>query len=169
MRNLGKTYVCTVDVARGTTNDYSAFVMLDCSQVPYRVVAKYRNNEIKPFVFPNIIHQVCTYNKAHVLVEVNDLGQQIADTLQYETEYEKSVNDNSKRRSCRSSIGRFFWWGSSLGVRMTKSIKKLGCSNIKTLIESDKILINDFNIIEEMSTFSKEVLHGRQKTEQMMT
>ena len=65
----GKTYVCTVDVARGTTNDYSAFVMLDCSQVPYRVVAKYRNNEIKPFVFPNIIHQVCTYNTTHVLVE----------------------------------------------------------------------------------------------------
>ena len=63
---------------------------VDCSQVPYRVVAKYRNNnEVKPFVFPNIIHQVCTgYNKAHVLVEVNDLGQQISDTLQYETEYE---------------------------------------------------------------------------------
>ena len=81
-----KTYVCTVDVARGTTNDYSTFIMLDCSQVPYRVVAKYRNNEIKPFVFPNIIHQVCTgYNNAHVLVEVNDLGQQISDTLQYET------------------------------------------------------------------------------------
>ena len=152
----GKTYVCTVDVARGTTNDYSAFVMLDCSQVPYRVVAKYRNNEIKPFVFPNIIHQVCTgYNKAHVLVEVNDLGQQIADTLQYETEYENLLMTTQRGRAGQVLGAGFSGRGSSMGVRMTKSIKKLGCSNIKTLIESDKILINDFNIIEEMSTFSK--------------
>ena len=152
----GKTYVCTVDVARGTTNDYSAFVMLDCSQVPYRVVAKYRNNEIKPFVFPNIIHQVCTgYNKAHVLGEVNDLGQQIADTLQYETEYENLLMTTQRGRAGQVLGAGFSGRGSSMGVRMTKSIKKLGCSNIKTLIESDKILINDFNIIEEMSTFSK--------------
>ena len=80
----GKTYVCTVDVARGVTKDYSAFIIFDCSQVPYRIVAKYKNNEVKPFVFPNVIQQVCNaYNKAHVLVEVNDLGQQISDTLQY--------------------------------------------------------------------------------------
>ena len=152
----GRLYVCTVDVARGTTNDYSAFVMLDCSQVPYRVVAKYRNNEIKPFVFPNIIHQVCTgYNKAHVLVEVNDLGQQIADTLQYETEYENLLMTTQRGRAGQVLGAGFSGRGSSMGVRMTKSIKKLGCSNIKTLIESDKILINDFNIIEEMSTFSK--------------
>ena len=152
----GKTYVCTVDVARGTTNDYSAFVMLDCSQVPYRVVAKYRNNEIKPFVFPNIIHQVCAgYNNAHVLVEVNDLGQQIADTLQYETEYENLLMTTQRGRAGQVLGAGFSGRGSSMGVRMTKSIKKLGCSNIKTLIESDKILIKDFNIIEEMSTFSK--------------
>jgi len=152
----GKTYVCTVDVARGTTNDYSAFIVFDCSQVPYRVVAKYRNNEVKPFVFPNIIHQVCTgYNKAHVLVEVNDLGQQISDTLQYETEYENLLMTTQRGRAGQILGAGFSGRGSSLGVRMTKSIKKLGCSNIKTLIESDKVLINDFNIIEEMSTFSK--------------
>ena len=151
-----KTYVCTVDVARGTTKDYSAFVIFDCSQVPYRVVAKYKNNEVKPFVFPNIIQQVCTgYNKAHVLVEVNDLGQQISDTLQYECEYENLLMTTQRGRAGQVLGSGFSGRGSSLGVRMTKSIKKLGCSNIKTLIESDKVVINDFNIIEEMSTFSK--------------
>ena len=152
----GKTYVCTVDVARGITKDYSAFVIFDCSQVPYRIVAKYRNNEVKPFVFPNIIQQVCNaYNKAHVLVEVNDIGQQISDTLQYECEYENLLMTTQRGRAGQILGAGFSGRGSSLGVRMTKSIKKLGCSNIKTLIESDKILINDFNIIEEMSTFSK--------------
>ena len=151
-----KTYVCTVDVARGITKDYSAFVIFDCSQVPYRIVAKYRNNEVKPFVFPNIIQQVCNgYNKAHVLVEVNDIGQQISDTLQYECEYENLLMTTQRGRAGQILGAGFSGRGSSLGVRMTKSIKKLGCSNIKTLIESDKILINDFNIIEEMSTFSK--------------
>ncbi len=152
----GKTYVCTVDVARGITKDYSAFVIFDCSQVPYRIVAKYRNNEVKPFVFPNIIQQVCNaYDKAHVLVEVNDIGQQISDTLQYECEYENLLMTTQRGRAGQILGAGFSGRGSSLGVRMTKSIKKLGCSNIKTLIESDKILINDFNIIEEMSTFSK--------------
>ena len=152
----GKTYVCTVDVARGVTKDYSAFIIFDCSQVPYRVVAKYKNNEVKPFVFPNVIQQVCNgYNKAHVLVEVNDLGQQISDTLQYECEYENLLMTTQRGRAGQILGAGFSGRGSSLGVRMTKSIKKLGCSNIKTLIESDKILINDFNIIEEMSTFSK--------------
>ena len=152
----GKTYVCTVDVARGVTKDYSAFIIFDCSQVPYRIVAKYKNNEVKPFVFPNVIQQVCNgYNKAHVLVEVNDLGQQISDTLQYECEYENLLMTTQRGRAGQILGAGFSGRGSSLGVRMTKSIKKLGCSNIKTLIESDKILINDFNIIEEMSTFSK--------------
>ena len=151
-----KTYVCTVDVARGTTKDYSAFIIFDCSQVPYRVVAKYRNNEVKPFVFPNIIQQVCNgYNKAHVLVEVNDLGQQISDTLQYECEYENLLMTTQRGRAGQILGSGFSGRGSSLGVRMTKAIKKLGCSNIKTLLESDKVIVNDFNIIEEMSTFSK--------------
>ena len=151
-----KTYVCTVDVARGTTKDYSAFIIFDCSQVPYKVVAKYRNNEVKPFVFPNIIQQVCNgYNKAHVLVEVNDLGQQISDTLQYECEYENLLMTTQRGRAGQILGSGFSGRGSSLGVRMTKAIKKLGCSNIKTLLESDKVIVNDFNIIEEMSTFSK--------------
>ena len=124
--------------------------------VPYRIVAKYKNNEVKPFVFPNVIQQVCNgYNKAHVLVEVNDLGQQISDTLQYECEYENLLMTTQRGRAGQILGAGFSGRGSGFGVRMTKQIKKIGCSNIKTLIESDKIIINDFNIIEEMSTFIK--------------
>ena len=81
----GRLYVCTVDVARGTNKDYSAFIIFDVTKddnrkVPYEVVATYKNNEVKPFVFPNIVAQTCkAYNEAHILVEVNDLGQSISD------------------------------------------------------------------------------------------
>ncbi len=150
------TYVCTVDVARGTVKDYSAFVVFDVTQMPYKVVAKYRNNEIKPYVFPNIIAKIAkAYNTAHLLVEVNDLGQQVSDALHFEIEYDNLLMTTQRGRAGQLLGAQFSGRGTSLGVRMTKQIKKLGCSNFKTLVESDKLIVNDFNIIEEMSTFSK--------------
>ena len=152
----GKTYVCTVDVARGTTKDYSAFIIFDVTKIPYTVVATYKNNEVKHFVFPSIIEKTCKgFNDAHVLVEVNDLGQQISDTMQYELEYENMLMTTQRGRAGQVLGAGFSGRGTSIGVRMTKQIKKIGCSGFKTLIESDKVIINDFNIIEEMSTFSR--------------
>ena len=152
----GATYVCMVDVARGVNKDYSAFIIADVSQMPYKVVAKYRSNDIKPILFPHTIDKVCkAYNHAHVLVEVNDLGQQIAEALQFELEYDNLLMTTQRGRAGQILGAGFSGRGSGFGVRMTKQIKKIGCSNIKTLIESDKIIINDFNIIEEMSTFIK--------------
>ena len=149
-----KTYVITVDVARGVLKDYSAFVVLDVSQMPYRVVAKYKNNDIKPLVFPSIIERVGkAYNKAHVLVETNDLGQQIAEALNFELEYDNLLMTTNRGRAGQILGAMFSGRGSGFGVKMTKQIKKIGCANIKTLIESDKVQITDFNIIEEMSTF----------------
>ena len=152
----GATYVCMVDVARGVNKDYSAFIIADVSQMPYKVVAKYRSNDIKPILFPHTIDRVCkAYNHAHVLVETNDLGQQIAEALQFELEYDNLLMTTQRGRAGQILGAGFSGRGSGFGVRMTKQIKKIGCSNIKTLIESDKIIINDFNIIEEMSTFIK--------------
>ena len=72
-------YVMTVDVARGVGNDYSAFVLTDITEFPHRIVAKYRNNTIKPMLFPNIIWEVARkYNEAFILCEVNDIGDQVA-------------------------------------------------------------------------------------------
>ena len=150
----GNTYVCTVDVARGVLKDYSAFIILDVTQMPFKVVAKYRNNDIKPLLFPHTIDKVAkAYNHAHVLVETNDLGQQIAEALQFELEYDNLLMTTNRGRAGQILGAGFSGRGSGFGVKMTKQIKKIGCANIKTLIESDKIGIHDFDIVQEMSTF----------------
>ena len=150
----GKDYVMTVDVARGTVKDYSAFVVFDVSQMPYKIVAKYRNNEIKPLLFPHTIEKVAkNYNNAHVCVEVNDIGGQVADALQFELEYTNLLMCMMKGRAGQILGGGFSKRGSQLGVRMTKQVKRVGCTNLKTLIEGDKLIIQDFHMIEELSTY----------------
>ena len=150
----GRDYVITVDVARGTIKDYSAFIVFDVSKMPYRIVAKYRNNEIKPLLFPHTIERVAkNYNNAHVCVEVNDVGHQVADALQFELEYTNLLMCMMKGRAGQILGGGFSKRGAQLGVRMTKQVKRIGCTNLKTLIEGDKLIINDFHMIEELSTF----------------
>ena len=150
----GKDYVMTVDVARGTVRDYSAFTVFDVSQMPYKMVAKFRDNEIKPILFPHTIEKVArAYNNAHVCVEVNDLGHQIADALQFELEYTNLLMCMMKGRAGQILGGGFSKRGTQLGVRMTKQVKRIGCSNLKSLLEGDKIIINDFHTIQELSTF----------------
>ena len=147
-------YTCTVDVSRGLSNDYSAFCIIDVTQAPYKVVAKYRNNDIKPIVFPSIIQKVAThYNKAFVLIEINDLGQQVADAMQFELEYDNMMMVTQRGRSGQVLGGGFSGRGNQLGLRMTKGTKKIGTSNMKSLIEGNKLIINDFDIIAELSTF----------------
>ena len=148
------TYVITVDVARGVQNDYSAFIVIDSTQAPYKIVAKYRNNDIKPIVFPNILKKVADhYNKAYVLIEINDLGQQVADAMQFELEYDNMMMVTQRGRAGQVLGGGFSGRGNQLGIRMTKGTKKIGTSNLKSLIEGDKLVINDFDIIAELSTF----------------
>ena len=148
------TYVMTVDVARGITKDYSAFIVFDTTTIPYRIVAKYRNNVIKPMLFPNVIHQVaCSYNHAYIMAEVNDIGGQVADILQYDLEY-----DNLLMCAMRGRAGQVVGQGFSgsktqLGVKMSTTVKKTGCSNMKTLIETDKLTFQDYDIIAELTTF----------------
>ena len=152
----GRTYVITVDVARGVDKDYSAFVVFDVTQMPFKVVALYKNNEVKPFIFPNIISEIALrYNQAHILVEVNDIGQQISEALNFEIEYPNLIMCTQKGRAGQILGAMYSGRGSSLGVRMTKQIKRVGCANLKTLIEGDKLLTNSFKIIQEMSTFAK--------------
>ena len=149
-------YLITVDVARGLGNDYSAFIVFDITNFPYNIVAKYKNNEIKPMLFPSIIHDVAKgYNGAFILVEVNDIGDQVASIIHYDLEY-----DNLLMASMRGRAGQVVGTGFSgkktqLGVRTTSAVKKLGCSNLKTLLEDDKILVKDYEIISELTTFSQ--------------
>ena len=151
-----RLYVTTVDVARGTGRDYSAFAVIDVTKIPYEIVATYKNNEIKPHVFPSIIENVSKgYNHAHILCEVNDIGQQIAEILQMELEYDNMLMTTQRGRAGQILGAMFSGRGTSMGVRMTKQVKALGTSSIKTIIESDKMILNDFQLIEEMSTFSR--------------
>ena len=147
-------YVITVDVARGVSEDYSAFVVFDITSFPHKIVAKYRNNEIKPMLFPNVIYEVAkNYNGAFILCEVNDVGDQVAALLHYDLEY-----DNVLMCSMRGRAGQVVGQGFSgkktqMGVKMSKTVKKVGSLNLKTLIEADKVLFQDYEIISELTTF----------------
>ena len=147
-------YLITVDVARGIGNDYSAFIVFDITEFPYKQVAKYKNNEIKPMLFPSIIEQVAkSYNGAWILVEVNDIGDQVANILHFDLEYDNVLMCSMRGRAGQIVGSGFSGKKSQLGIRMTASVKKLGCSNLKTLIEDDKLLVNDYDIISELTTF----------------
>ena len=149
-----KTYVLCADVSRGTANDYSAFVVFDVSQMPYKVVAKFRDNEIKPLLFPAKIYEVArAYNQAFVLVEVNDIGEQVANSLQFDMEYDNLIMASMRGRAGQILGGGFSGGRAQLGVRTTKAVKKIGCSNLKQLIEDNKLIVEDYDIINELSTF----------------
>ena len=150
----GHTYLLTADVSRGTSKDYSAFVIFDVSQMPYRIVAKYRDNEIKPLLFPSKIYDVAmAYNQAFVLVEVNDIGEQVATTLQFDLEYDNLIMASMRGRAGQILGGGFSGGRAQLGVRTTKAVKRVGCSNLKQLIEDDKLIIQDLDTISELSTY----------------
>jgi len=148
------TYIITADVSRGTSNDYSAFVVVDVSEIPYRVVAKYRDNEIKPLIFPSKIYDVArAYNQAFVLIEVNDIGEQVANALQFDLEYDNLIMASMRGRAGQVLGGGFSGGRAQLGVRTTKATKKIGCSNLKQLVEDNKLIIEDYECINELSTF----------------
>jgi hypothetical protein len=151
-------YTITVDVARGIGKDYSAFTVVDSSVSPYKLVAKYRNNLIPPLVFPNIIESVARlYNNAWILVEVNDVGGQVVDILHTELEYENIVSTVAKGRKGQVVSGGFGRGNKLQGVRTTMALKKTGCSILKNLVEQDRLIIEDQDIIDELMTF---VSHG---------
>jgi hypothetical protein len=149
----GHLYIATVDCAEGVGADYSSINIIDVSQVPYRQVAKYRSNKLPLLFFPTIIYSLCRrYNEAFILVETNNIGQQVVDILHYDLEYE-NVYKIDHHHIKGQTISGGFKRASNFGIKTTKTVKKIGCANLKTLIESDKLIINDFDTIAEMNTF----------------
>ena len=147
-------YVITVDVARGVGIDYSAFIIADITTFPHKVVGKYKNNEIKPMLFPSIIVDLGkAYNNAFILCEVNDIGDQVASIIHYDLEYQNLLMCSMRGRAGQIVGQGFSGKKTQLGVKMSKTVKKVGCSNLKTLIEDEKILFNDYDIISELTTF----------------
>ena len=147
-------YVLTVDVARGVEKDYSAFVVVDITEFPHKVVAKYRNNEIKPMLFPNVIYDIArSYNEAFILCEVNDIGDQVAAIINYDLEYENLLMCSMRGRAGQVVGQGFSGKKTQLGVKMSKTVKKVGALNLKAIIESDKLLFQDYEILSELTTF----------------
>lgn len=148
------TYCLTVDVAEGQNLDYSAFSIIDVTSIPYRQVAKYKDNKITPLLFPTVIIQAAKkYNDAFVLVEINSIGLQVADILHHELAYENLIKIEMKgKQGQQHSPG--FKKKIAFGLKTTHQTKITGCANLKTLIESDKLIVNDADTIMQLTTFS---------------
>ena len=148
------TYALVADTSQGKGVDYSALVVFDVSEMPYTQVAVFRDNTISPLLYPNVIHNVGNkYNQAHVLIEVNDIGSQVADTLHYDLEYENIMIVTMRGRAGQQ-IGGGFAKNIQLGIRTSKQIKRIGCAALKDLIEQDQLIIPDFETIKELTTFA---------------
>ena len=149
----GRLYIATVDCSEGVGLDYHSINIIDVTQTPYRQVAKYRNNKLPLLFLPTVIYSLCRrYNEAFVLIETNNVGQQVVDILHYDLEYE-NVYKIDHHHIKGQTISGGFKRQSNFGIKTTKTVKKIGCANLKTLIESDKLIIQDFDTIAEMNTF----------------
>jgi hypothetical protein len=150
----GRTYCMTVDVAEGLNQDYSTFSIIDVTEIPYRLVAKYRNNKISPMLFPTVIVQAAKiYNDAFILVEINSIGLQVSDIIHHELAYENLIKIEMKGKQGQQQTPGFKK-KIAYGLKTSKQTKMIGCTNLKTLIESDKLIINDAQMILELTTFS---------------
>ena len=147
-------YTMVIDTSRGQNIDYHAFVVVDMTIMPYKVVATFKNNEISPIIYPNLIYPIAKkYNDAYILVEINDIGSQIADILHSDFEYDNILSSVFKGRKGQMLSSGFGGSTSMFGLRTTKAVKRLGCSILKSMIEDDKLLITDYRIIQELVTF----------------
>jgi hypothetical protein len=150
----GHNYAITVDVARGVDLDYSAFVIFDITQLPYKIVGKYKNNEIKPMIFPYVIRDTANaYNNSYILCEINDVGDQVANALHYEMECINVLMCFQRGRAGQTVGQGFSGRKAQMGVKMSKNTKKVGCINLKAILEEEKLIIHDYDIIQELTTF----------------
>jgi hypothetical protein len=153
-----RVYMMVCDVSRGKGLDYSAFQLLDVTSMPYQQVCVFRNNSVSPIDYASIIHRTAkSYNNASVLVEVNDIGEQVSHSLHYDFGYENVLFTENAGRSGKRITSGFGVSSTQIdkGIRTTKVVKTIGCSILKLLIEQNQLVINDFNTINEFSTFSK--------------
>jgi len=139
------TYITSVDTSRGQHLDFSAFVVIDITQLPYKVVATFKDNKISTMAYPFIVYSVSRqYNDAYCLIEINDAGGEVANTLFYEYEYEHVYFTHNDEIS---------EGGGYPGIRTTKKVKQVGCSVLRDLIETDQLIINSNDILQELQRF----------------
>lgn len=152
--SIDHMYVMMVDTSEGKGLDYSAFTIVDITQLPYKLVAKYRNNEISAILLPSVLWNAAKYyNDAHILIEVQSIGMQVAESLHSDLEYENIFRiSTGNKKSQQISAGHLK--NAQLGVKTTQPIRSMGCSNLKTLVETDQLIFKDFDLISELTTFT---------------
>ena len=149
----GHTYCMTVDVAEGQGKDYSAFSIIDVTESPYKVVATYLNNQITPMLLPTpVVKYARMYNDAFVLIEINSIGLQVADIIHFEIGYENLIKIQAKGKQGQQQTAGFTR-KVAFGLKQTKQTKIIGCTNLKALIENDKLIVNDQITCQEFTTF----------------
>ena len=150
-----RKYIAIADPSEGLGQDYSVLTMIDVTAYPYKIVAKYRNNNISPLLFPHTIMNICmAYGSCPALVESNNAcGGQVTYILYHELEYENVVLTSNSEKDI-GGLREGGKGGQALpGVRTTKKVKSIGCSNLKTLMENEYLVIEDRDTIEELGTF----------------
>lgn len=150
----GHNYILIADTSRGTGNDYHAFVVIDMTTPPYRVVATFRNNTLPPAIYPTaIISAARQFNEALVLIELNDIGGQVSDIIHEEFEYDGLMSTSIKGRKGQVLDGGFNAQNQQRGVKTTEVVKRVGCTTLKGLIEQDRLMIEDFDLVKELFSF----------------
>ena len=152
----GHSYVMTVDVSRGKGLDYSTFTIFDVTEMPYKQVCCFQDNTISPVDFASVIYRIgLMYNESAILIEINDIGEQVADVLLMDYGYENLLFTENAGRAGKQVSSGFGGKRADHGIRTTKSVKSKGCSILKLLIEQNQLIIQDYNTIQELSRFSK--------------
>lgn len=143
-----RVYTMTVDVSRGRHLDSSAFAVFDITEYPHTIAATYNFNDIAPIMYANVLHKIAkNYNEAFVLVEINDIGAQVAEEMYYSLEYENLYWTKSGDQLGKKGADPY------PGIRTTKKTKRIGCANLKDIVERQQVIINDYTMINELSTF----------------
>jgi hypothetical protein len=152
--NKDSQYLIIADCSEGVGKDYHAFIVFDITKIPYTIAAKYKNNMLKPMLLADIIKTTAVaYNNAYVLIEIASVGEQVAKNIHYDLEYGNMLMSTVNGRAGQVIGQGLYGRNSQYGLKISKQVKRVGCSNLKTIVEDDKILIRDVEIISELTTF----------------
>jgi hypothetical protein len=150
-----RTYTMNCDVSHGKGLDYSTITIHDVTELPYKQICTFRSNTILPEDFAETINTLGRYyNQAYCLIENNDIGAVVTRNLWFDFEYENILSsEGAGRLGKKLSLG--IGKKTDIGIRMTSSVKKLGCSILKLIVEQGQLALCDAETIGELSTFSK--------------
>lgn len=141
-------YIMTIDLSEGTGNgDYHAFNIIKVNSIidkDFEQVAIFRNNKIPPYEIPIVIVDIAKYFNNSLIIYENNITFGLGDIIFQDLDYENIIRTNQKNGKTK------------MGIRTTQRTKLLGASALRNLLEKNKLKINDYNTIQELSVFVKQ-------------